>query len=904
VSHLSRLLYRLALLVLPEPIRAKHGAAMEALVERHVARARARGPIAGAVAVCAALFDAVRRGLYERLRRSPARNAPPSSMTRSTTHRPTPSSGEPFMSGLLYDFRFALRGLVRSPRFAILAVLTLALGIGANVSLFSVVHGVVLRPLPFPEPERVTHVAWDYGSGQSITIPAYRFEFWSERSRVFESTTTWRHTSMAGDAETGERLAVLRVSHEFLDVLGWEPALGRDFTEQDDVPGSSEVAIVGNDLWRTRFAGDPGILGRSIEIDGVPRTIVGVLPPEFDFPQEPEAGDALVPLRLVADPLDEGQNWPLLARIRDGVDRSAVRADLERVHAEFAAAHPELVDDFNRALTMASYQDLYVGGVADVLWVLMAATGLVLLIACANVAALVLARGSSRGGEMAVRAALGAGRGRIARYIVTEGLLLGGAACVLGLALAWVGVDALLGLYPGTLPRAEGIGLNASVVLYAVVAALVTGTACGLIAAVPALRGRVADALRESGRGGTGRGGVRRLVLAVEAAVSVVLLVGAGLLVATLVEIRRVDPGFEIDGLLAAELPMPAGGWESGGGVRQVEARVLEELSALPGVEQAAAASTYPLRRGWNIPVSIQRQPDLYEGAVEWRSVSDGYLEALGASLVRGRTFTRADAEGSPPVALVNEAFVERYFPGESAIGERIEIGRYDGRYIAPEFDVGGVEIVGVVSDVREIDLTVDPRRTVLVPAAQAPPMLQAPPVLVVRTRDGGSAAASAVRSVLAGVSGGGQLPEVRTMADVVGDSLAQERFNALLMAILAGVALLLTAFGIYGVVSYGVRQRRREIGIRVALGARRGTVARLVMGQGMVPVLLGLAVGVVGALGLTRFLEGLLWGVEPTDPVTIVLVALQLAAVAALSSWLPVREATRIDPNRSLRPE
>ena len=904
MSPLVRRLYRWALVALPEPIRTKHGDAMAALFARDVARARERSRIAAALAIAAGLWDALRRGAYERLRPSAPHSASPGSTRRDPAHPSTPASREPFMSGLLYDVRFALRGLVRSPRFTLLAVVTLALGIGANVALFSVVHGVVLRPLPFDEPERVTHVALDYGAGRQVTVPAYRFEFWSERSRVFESMATWRHTSMVGDEETGERLAVLRVSHEFLSVVGREPVLGRDFTAADDVSGSSEVALIGHDLWRTRFGGDRGVLGRSIELEGTPRTIVGVLPAEFDFPQEPETGDVLVPLRLVADPFDEGENWPILARLAPDVERSTVRADLERVHAEFAAAHPELVDDDNRPLVMASYQELYVGSVVDVLWVLMAATGLVLVIACANVAALVLARGSSRAGEMAVRAALGAGRGRIARHIVAEGLLLGGAACLVGLALAGVGVDLLLGLYPGKLPRAATVGMNPGVVLYAVMAALLTGTGCGLIAAVPALRGRVAGALRESGRGGTGRGGLRRLVLAVEAAVSVVLLVGAGLLVATLVEIRRVDPGFEVEGLLAAELPMPSGGWESAGGVGRVEELVLEELRALPAVAAAAAASTYPLRRGWNIPVTIQSRPDQYEGAVEWRSVSSEYLETLGVSLVRGRTFTPADTEGSPPVALVNEAFVERYFPGESAIGQRIEIGRYDGRYFRPELDVGGTEIIGVISDVREVDLTVDPRRTVVVPAAQAPAALRAPPVLVVRSRGAGSGAAAAVRTVLADVAGAGPMPEVRTMTEVIGDSVAEERFNALLMAILAGVALLLTAFGIYGVVSYGVRQRRREIGIRVALGAGRGTVARLVMGQGMVPVLLGLAVGVVGALGLTRFLEGLLWGVEPTDPVTIVAVALQLAAVAALASWLPVREATRIDPNHSLRPE
>ena len=905
MSPLLRRAYRLALLALPKPLRSKHGDAMEALFARDLSSARRNGRLPALRVALTGLADPIRRGIYERIRRAGGRHDPATARTHAHARPSTSFPREPFMSTLLHDLRYAWRGLMRAPRFTVLAVLTLTLGIGANVALFSVVEGVLLRPLPFPGHERVTHLVWDYAGRGAISpsMPAYKVEFWSERARSFEATTTWWITSMKlGDASSEEESDVLRVSHRFLDVLGWEPARGRDFTAEDDVPGAPDVAIIGQGLWRTRFGGAQDVLGRSIVLQETPHTIVGVLPADFDFPQEPTGGDVLVPLRLVADPLDEGENWPLLARLAPDVDEEQARAELERIRDQFASAHPDLVNERDRGLIMASYQDIFVGDVGDVLWILMAATGLVLVIACANVAALVLARGSSRRGELAVRVALGAGRSRIARHIVAEGALLGGAACLLGLALARVAVEGLLGLYPNTLPRAAEVGLSSTVVLYAIGSALVTGIGCGVIAATPALREGVGSALRESGRGGTARGGIRSAVLAVEAAVSVVLLAGAGLLIATLVEIHRVDPGFDVEGLLATDLPRPAGGWEAEGGVHAFEERVLEALRRIPGVESATAASTYPLRRGWNIPVTIQGRPDAYEGAVEWRSVSSDYLETLGIPLLQGRTFTRADAEGSASVALVNQAFAERYFPDESAIGQRIEIGRYRERYLNPSLDVGGVEIVGVVGDVREIDLTLEPRRTVLVPAAQAPAALSAPPVLVVRAEN--REARSAVRSALATFAAAGAPTQVRTMGEVVGDSVAEERFNALLMTILAGVALALTAFGIYGVVSYGVRQRRREIGIRVALGAGRATVTRLVMGQGMAPVLVGLAAGVIGALGLARFIEGLLWGVAPTDLVTIVAVALQLAAVAAIASWLPVREAIRVDPNRSLRPE
>jgi predicted permease len=791
----------------------------------------------------------------------------------------------------------------------LLATLTLALGIGANVALFSVVDGVILRPLPFPEPDRVVHLAWDRSGGTPRgSVPAFKYEFWRQRSRAFEALTTWRAASVRlGEGEDGPRVAVLRVPASFMDVVGVEPTLGRGLTEADDRPGSPAVVLLGHDLWVSRWGADPAVVGRTVGVDGTPHTVVGVLPAGYAFPPAPGQDGLVLPLRLNPDPLDESEDWPILARLAPGVDRNAARADLRSVSDAFVAEHPELVNANDRGMVLSTYRDLYVGDAGDVLWALMGATALVLLIACANVAALMLARGSSRKGDLAVRMALGAGRGRVVREILAESLLLAAIASIAGLGIAHFGVESLLGMYPGTLPRAASVGLNPQVVAYAAVAAGLTGVAFGLAAAVPVVRGGVAASLRESSRGGTARRTLRKVLLAAEAAVSVVLLLGAGLLVATLAEIVSVDPGFDVRGLLAAPLPAPEGGWEAAGGLRQVEARTLEELRALPGVAAAAGASTWPLRRGLNIPVGIQGRPEDFEGAVEWRSVTPGYLETLGVPLLRGRTFVDADAAGAPPVALVNEAFAERYFPGRRAVGERIEIGRYRERYVHPAFDVGGVEIVGVVGDVHETDLTAEPRRTVLVPAAQAPEVLAGPPVLLVRARGSSVPGADVwrgVREVLAGVAGGGGAPVVREMADVVSESVATERFNALLMGVFALVALALTAFGIYGVVSYGVRQRTREIGIRVALGARRGRVTRLVMAQGIAPVVAGLGVGVVAALALARFIESLLWRVEPTDPVTLSAVVLVLGGVAAVASWLPVREATAIDPRRALGAE
>lgn len=903
-APVARRLYRLALRLLPDPIRRKHGDAMEALFVRQLEVASRRGTAARVAATARGLWDVLARAGYERTRWRRVASPGPSSDVANPIGTSRPTQREPLMASLFHDIRSAARTLLRSPRFTLLAVLTLALGIGANVALFSVVYGVVLRPLPFPEPERVSHLAWDRGgSVPRVTMPAYKVQYWTDHSRAFEAITTWRASTLrVGEEDRSEPVGALRVTHEFLDVVGWSPALGRAFEPGDDRPGAPDVAVLGHDLWRTRYAADPGIVGRTVQVQGTPHSVIGVLPEAFEFPQDADFTDLLVPLRLEPDPLNEGENWAVLARLAPGVDRTAAEADLARVYEAFRTEHPELMNGTDRAMVLASWQSLYLGGTRTVLWALMGATALVLLIACANVGALLLARGSARKGELAVRTALGAGRGRIVRQLLAESLLLAAGAALAGLALAHVWVDALLGLYPGTLPRAGGVGLNGAVMAYAVLAAVATGVVFGMVAAVPVLRGAVASSLRESTRGGTGRGGLRRAVLAVEAAVSMVLLVGAGLLVATLAEVRSVDPGFAVDGVLAAPLPVPPGGWESEGGMRQVDERVRRELAALPGVTAVASASTWPLRRGLNIPVGIQGRPEDFEGAVEWRSASPGYLEALDVPLLRGRGFTEADGAGAPPVALVNEAFAARYFPDGNVLGQRIEIGRYRDRYIDPVLDVGGVEVVGVVGDVREIGLKVEPRRTVIVPAPQVADSWASPPVVLVRHR--GDGVRAVMRDVLAGVAGGAAPVEVRSMREVVGASLASERFNALLMGVFALVALVLTAFGIYGVVSYGVRQRTREIGIRMALGADRGRVARQVLGQGMAPVMAGLLVGTGGALLMTRFIESLLWGVEPGDPLTIGAVAVVLATVAAVATWLPMREATGIDPNRSLRPE
>ena len=713
--------------------------------------------------------------------------------------------------------------------------------------------------------------------------------------------TTWRITTFElGNPSESVPIETLRVGRDFLRVTGFGPHLGRGFIEEDQQPGAPDVALVSSRIWQERFGGSPEALGESMVLDGRPHMVVGVLPGDFSFPQARDAGDVLVPLRLEPDPTDEGENWPILARLAEGVSREAATADLERVTAAFRTAHPELINAPDRGMALATYQDLYTGSVGGTLVALMAATVLVLVIACANVAALLLARGERRRTELAVRKSLGASGRRLLRHLLAESLVLAGVAFSVGLWIAHIGIDVLLGLYPAELPRESWIGLNGAVLAYTGLTALLTGVVFGTLVGLPALREGGLSALRSSNRWDTGRSRTRQILLGAEAAVSVVLLVGAGLLIATVSEIQRVDPGYTAEGVVVARIASPPGGWESRDATRAAERETIESLRNTPGVVAAATASTYPLSRGMNIPVGIQGQPESYEGAVEWRSISPEYMKTLEIEVLQGRDLSDADIEGSAPVALVNRSYADRFFPAGDAVGSRIEIGRYRDRYVIPSLDVGGVTIVGVVEDVRETSMKSDARRTVFVPRAQEPEVLASTPTVVTRLAPGTPTAV--VTEVLS--PSDRDASAVRPLTDVVRGSMAAERFNALLMVVFAGLALLLTALGIYGVVSYQARQRTREIGIRLALGATPPTVAGLVLRQGMTPVLVGMALGTIGAIGLARFIEGLLWGVEPTDPSTIATVIMVLGSVAAAACWLPVREAASTPPGESLRPE
>jgi len=803
------------------------------------------------------------------------------------------------MDTLRQDLVYSLRSLLKAPRFTAVVIVTLALGIGANSAIFSVVDAVLLRPLPFPDAERVVNVAWD-GSRYLQSLSATKFQYWHDHARAFESMATWQ--MQLARVDTGAQVTAVRTLHvsgDFLHVLGYTSALGRGFLPNEHAPGSATVAIISQAMWRTHFGGTADAVGRTIRMNDKPVEIVGVLPESFAFPHENEPVGLIVPLALTVNPDDVAENWPTIARLQRGVTREQAQSELTSLFEPFRTSYPTQVSKEDRGMTLATFSELYVvAGVRRAMWVLMGAVTVVLLIACANVANLFLSRAVRRRSEIALRAALGASRARITRLIFTESVVVALAAGALGLlAGKWI-ADVLIALTPVDVPRMTTIGVDWRVVLFTFAVSLATSILSGGASALPAARARLGDALKESSRTSSGRSRIRQGLLAVQSALAMVLLVGAGLLVATLIGLMRVDAGFDPEGLVAVRLSSKPAGYATAQDVWEFQRRVMQQLEGSPAIASIAAASSLPLERGINTRMSIGGRPDVL-GTVEWRAVTPGYFEALGIGLRTGRPFSQNDLTGGAPAAIVNESFAHRYFPDGNAIGQRLEIGRVNG---------ASVEIVGIVADIREISLRAEPRRTIYVPQAQASTLLSnvmgTMPVFIAKSRSAVADVERAFAQAIRAVDPALPSPQVFSLDVVVARSLARERFGATLLSLLAALALALTTFGIYGVLTYTIQQRRREIAIRMALGANPRDVTRLVMRQGITPVLVGVFVGILGALALSRAVSGFLWGVTPSDPATLIQVAAILLGAAAAASWIPAREASRVDPVSSLNRE
>jgi predicted permease len=805
----------------------------------------------------------------------------------------------------------ALRRLLRTPGFTLVVLLTLALGIGANTAVFSAVNAVLLRPLPYREADRLVVVDHHYPSlkGLLAGVSAPGFADYRDRVRVFEGVaaqTGWG-PNLTGAGEP-ERLAGARVSAQYFAVLGVAPALGRALRPDEDAPGRERVVVLADGFWRRRFGADPSIVGRTLLLDGERHEVVGVMPPGFRDVIDRTA-ELWRPLALPPESyVDGGRTNEYLfmtARLRPGVTLDQARAALRTVAEQLKRAYPDAYPpDWTLAAT--ALRDKGTGGIRPALLVLLAAVGCVLLIACANVASLMLARAASRTREVAVRTALGARRAHLLRQSLSESLLLAGGGGVLGLLVGALGVRALVALSPERFPAAD-MRLDAAVLAFATFVTVLTGLVFGLVPVLQQPARGLRDTLQEGSRGAAGdRHGqaARRTLVVAEVALALVLLAGAGLLIKSFARVQGVDPGFAPAGVLTATLDLPAATYDTGERQRAFVDALLARLEATPGVEAAGATSALPFGRGGGTRSfsveGVQLPPDQPQPWGDYRTVSPGFFRTLRIPLRAGRLFTEADGPGAPPVAVVDDELARRYWPGASAVGKRIAYGTVRDSVTGAETP-RWIEIVGVVGHVKSEGLDADPRVQVYRPMRQAP---TSAPELAVRTRGDPGQLLPAVRAAVRAVDPAQPLSHVAPLEALVERSTGARQLAVVLLGLFAGLALLLASIGLYGLMSYAVAQRSREFGVRVALGAARRNVLMLVVRQGMQLALLGTGLGLAGALALTRLLRSQLYAVEATDPATYAVVVAVLVGVALVATLVPALRATGAEPMQALRQE
>jgi predicted permease len=817
---------------------------------------------------------------------------------------------------LLRDLRLSLRDLRRRPAFAIAAISTLALGIGANVLVFALVEGVLLRPLPYRDPDRLVEVwnSWEQEPRASLALPELRAY---GETRSLRALAGWSqgafNLAAGGDAE---RVTGAYATAEIFAVLGAEPILGRGFTADDDRPGAPPVAVLGREVWERRFGADPSLVGSSIRLDGVETTVIGILPAGVRLPSDHQSGartEVWAPLHPVVSP-ELVEHWGMhfldaAARLDDGAPLEQAQSEIDvvvsRLVASGVAAGNAVAMDGFRVLLRPAHDEV-VGPARRSLTVLLGAVALVLAIACANVANLELARAHGRRREAALRAALGASRGRLMRQLLVSSALyalIGGAA---GVALAAAGLRLVVAAAPPGIPRLADVTLDGSILVFALGVSAVTAVAFGLLPALRASRGDLATTLRAAGGGGFERTDARwrRPLIAAEVAVAVVLVTGAGLLARTLLNLRGVDAGYRVDSILTIEVAPPATAYPEVAQRADLFRRLRQQVAALPGVSSAGAVSHLPLgaeRGDWNFyPEDRVIGPDDPKPRGDWQVLTPGYLETLGIPLLEGRALTDGDDARAPLVLLVNQSLARRYWPDVSPVGRRVRLGGNDANPFAT--------IVGVVGDVRSEALDREPVPELYLPYAQAPALMGQPTsgelALTVRTVGDPTVVASAVRDVVKRIDPELPLGGVQTLEEVRSRSLSLARFATFALGGFAALAAALGAVGIYGVISFLSAGRRREIGIRMALGAARPGIVAMVVGQGMRPALYGVAIGLAGALGLTRMLDTLLYEVTPADPVTYAAVVVFFLVVAVAACWVPARRASAVDPSAVLRAE
>lgn len=813
------------------------------------------------------------------------------------------------------DIGSAARLLLRNPGFTIPAILTLTIGIGANTAIFSVVNAVLLQPLPYPEPGRIVLIARSYGSIAPEPMSSDRkFLGLRERMRSLRDMSAYDFggpgLNLAGEGFP-ERLTSMRVSRDYFRLFGASPILGRTFTAEEDTPGGPSAVVLSHGLWIRRFGGDRDVLGRVIRLSGRSYTVVGVLNPGFFWEPQP---DLWIPLQVNANDDAHVNHLVVAARLAPGVTFETANAEMRRAGAELQKLIPDDIDPRERH-SLLNYQGYIVGSVRPALWILLGAVGMVLLVACANVANLTLARATRRQKELAVRAAIGAGRLDLIRQMVLESILLALAGGALGVVAAHFGVRALLALNPYAAPRlsslSSGLVLNPLVLLLTFIAALATGLLFGMVPALQVSRVDLHRTLKEvSGRSGSSlrQNRARGALVVVEMALAVVLLSGAALLIRSFISMRRVDPGVDLNDVLTLDTSLAGSRYRSAQQLAGLESRIRDGLLAVPGVQAVSLSMATPIDSlAIDMPfLIVGRAPveDQYSGDSQFRFASAGYFEVFRPRLLRGRVFANSDLPNSEPVAVINEAFAKEFFPNQDPVGAQIKIA---GGTI---FENPVRRIVGVVGNVSERGIRKGKMSILYIPTSQSPDRLiqfvddVMPFRWAVRSPADVNALTMSVRKVFASVDPELAVANVRSMQTVFRETMSRDDFNAVALAVFGLIALVLAALGIYGVMSYSVAQRTQEIGIRAALGATRSSTWTLIASQGMVLALIGLAIGTVISLGTSRLLESLLYGVKPNDPVTFTAMAIVLALTALAACSIPAWRATRIDPMEALRSE
>jgi putative ABC transport system permease protein len=803
------------------------------------------------------------------------------------------------MNTLLQDLRYGVRMLLKRPGFTLVAVITLALGIGANTTIFSFVNGILLRSLPYPQPERLValdETALKRGvTSMGVSFP--NFLDWREQNRVFEDVAAY---DSAGQALTGsgepEQIQGAEISHGLLEILRVSPLMGRTFTAEEDRPKSDDVVILSYGLWQRRFGGDPNIMGQTLIMNARPRTVIAVMPEGFRFP---EVAEFWLPLALDTQMYTRNDHGlSAVARLKDGIGLEQARAEMNDIAGRIEQQNP--VTNEGLGVSVNSMHEALAGDYRQALMILLSVVGLVLLIACANVANLMLVRATARQKEIAIRTALGASRWRIMRQLLTESVLLAGLGGALGLLLAVWGLDLLLAAIPIKLPFWMQFGLDWRVLGFTFGVAVLTGLGFGILPALHASRTNLNETLKEGGRSsaGAGRQRSRSLMVVAEIALSLVLLVGAGLMMRSFLRLQHVDAGINPAGVMTMRINLPQSKYKGGSRRSDYYRQLMERLRALPGVDSAAAISTLPLSGNyWGRSLTVEGFPILSVGQapfIQHNVITPGYFRTLGIPILEGRDFTETDTAEGPKIAIVDQRLAREYWPNESAIGKRIRFG-------PPEDNEPWHTIVGVVGAVHHERLEATTRNSVYLPHAEIPVSRM---YIALHTTAKPESLVEPARGQIRGLDPDLPITRSMTMDDVVAQSVWQPRLYTILFGVFAAVALLLAAIGLYGVMAYTVTMRTHEIGLRVALGARSGDVLRLIAAQGIKLALAGVASGLIAALLLTRLMASLLFGVSASDPLTFAGISVLLLVVALLACYVPARRATKVDPMVALRYE